>query len=114
MSQSYPQQGVGSYDREHDQFIRHDGSVRLSANWEAGASRSIQVGRMLAEEGGMISIGNFLARLRLCYNTDEIAELLGVSNNQAILYLKNLRIADLSGVGNRNVIADVNGDLSAP
>jgi len=47
-------------------------------------------------------------------NADEIIEIMGVSNNQANLHLKNLRIGDLAGVGNRNVIADVNGDLSAP
>ena len=106
------QQGVSG---DHDQFLRHDGTVPLSAGWDAGAFY-MRLTTLTADSGGpgLITLGNVAGYLRLTHNANEIIELLGVSNNQANLYLKNLRIADLAGVGNRNVIADVNGDLSAP
>ena len=104
------QQGVEGTD---GRYLRRDGSLGLTANWNAGDFQMI-CRTLLATAGGNVALGEAVNRLRLTYNADEIIELLGVSNNQANLHLKNLRIADLSGVGNRNVIADVNGDLSAP
>jgi len=109
MSRSYPQQGVGGMD---SRYLRADGSIPLSAGWNALAG--IRVTYLNASSGGYIALGNDVNYLRFIRNDNEIAELLGVSNNQANLHLKNLRIADLAGVGNRNVTADVNGDLSAP
>ena len=103
------QQGVEGTD---GRYLRRDGSVPLSAGWTA--VMGIRASYIHTSLGGRVSLGNDVNYLRFIYNTDEILELLGVSNNQANLHLKNLRVADLSGVGNRNVIADVNGDLSAP
>jgi len=110
MSRSYPQQGVEGTD---GRYLRRDGSVQLTADWDAGTN-TIRGLYFLADGGGQIALGNIPNILRLDSQGPEILQLLGVSNNQANLYLKNLRIADLAGVGNRNVIADVNGDLSAP
>ena len=94
-------------------YLRRDGSVPLSASWDAGVF-DIRSFNLLCDAGGVLCIGARNGTLRFVYSAAEIAELLGVSNNQATLYLKNLRVGDLAGVGNRNVIADVNGDLSAP
>jgi len=107
---SYPQQGVGGMD---SRYLRRDGSIPLTENWHAGP-QYIRLWNLIVDGGGLLALGAYDGVLRLVNNADEIMELLGVSNNQANLYLKNLRVADLSGVGNRNVIADVNGDLSAP
>lgn len=109
MSRSYPQQGVEGTD---GRFLRRDGSLPLTAAWNA--DQHIRGSSLQATTGGNIFLGNAVNFLRLVYQANEIFELLGVSNNQATLYLKNLRVEDLAGVGNRNVIADVNGDLSAP
>jgi len=107
---SYPQQGVEGTD---GRYLRRDGSLVLTANWNAGAYE-IRNTYFVATAGGVVVLGNTGGVLRIIKNASEIVEILGVSNNQAILYLKNLRVGDLAGVGNRNVIADVNGDLSAP
>ena len=104
------QQGVGGMD---PRYLRADGSIPLTAAWAAG--QLIYTLAFMATAGGNnIALGEYLNQLRIRKNADEIMEVIGVSNNQANLHLKNLRIADLTGVGNRNVIADVNGDLSAP
>jgi len=95
-------------------FLRHDGTVPLTGNWATLAGLLITAGYFRAHGGGNIHLGEVLNQLRVVREGPEIMKFLGVSNNQANLYLKNLRIADLAGVGNRNVIADVNGDLSAP
>ena len=109
MSQSYPQQGVGGMD---SRYLRSDGSISLTNIWNA--VQRISASYFLANSGGLIFLGSVPGGLRLENAGDEIIEMFGVSNNQANLHLKNLRVQDLSGVGNRNVIADVNGDLSAP
>ena len=103
------QQGIEGPD---GRFLRRDGTVPLSAGWNAALN--IIVSYLQADLGGRIVLGDIGGSLRLVNQANEIMELLGVSNNQANLYLKNLRVGDLAGVGNRNVIADVNGDLSAP
>ena len=103
------QQGVEGTD---GRYLRRDGTLPLTRYWDAG--QGIRTSYFRAEMGGNLVIGAIVNNLRLIYQANEILELLGVSNNQANLHLKNLRIADLAGVGNRNVIADVNGDLSAP
>jgi len=104
------QQGIEGRDSK---FLRHDGSVPLSGTWDAGGF-AVQAFRIMADSGGLIIFGDYPGQLRFVNNGLEIIEILGVSNNQAELHLKNLRVGDLAGVGNRNVIADVNGDLSAP
>ena len=104
------QQGVEGTD---GRYLRRDGSLPLTAVWDAGINQ-IRTAYFQADAGGIIVLGDGVGKLRIRYQGNEIAELVGVSDNQANLYLKNLRIADLAGVGNRNVIADVNGDLSAP
>lgn len=108
---SYPQQGVGGMD---SRYLRRDGSVPLTGNWNVGNQQINGIHSIVVTSGGILSFGNNPNSLRFVFNADEILELLGVSNNQANLHLKNLRVEDLAGVGNRNVIADVNGDLSAP
>ena len=104
------QQGIEGTD---GRYLRRDGSLALTGDWDVGA-QWIRATVLFADAGGLVGLGNYMNLLRFVYNADEIMELIGVSNNQANLHLKNLRIADLAGVGNRNVIADVNGDLSAP
>lgn len=105
------QQGVEGTD---GRYLRRDGSVPLTASWDVGNFSIIGVYNLRVSSGGNLYFGNALGELRILRNAAEIIELRGVSNNQANLYLKNLRVSDLAGVGNRNVIADVNGDLSAP
>jgi len=105
------QQGIQGRD---SRFLRHDGSVPLTAAWAVGGQNIHDVNVLRVTGGGSACLGDQANYLRLVHNANEIIELLGVSNNQANLHLKNLRIGDLAGVGNRNVIADVNGDLSAP
>lgn len=93
-------------------FLRHDGTIPLSAPWNS--PMYVIFDYLRCASGGNITLGEQAANLRIVRNAAEIIEILGVSNNQANLHLKNLRVGDLAGVGNRNVIADVNGDLSAP
>ena len=80
MSQSYPQQGVGGMD---SRYLRADGTLPLTDFWAAGQRITVTVAQ--AYSGGYISLGNNLGNLRICYNANEIAQLLGVSNNQATL-----------------------------
>ena len=104
------QQGIEGRD---SRFLRHDGSVPLTNPWYA--EKTIRCPRLYVTLGGNLNLGDSAGNLRLQRGSSaEIIEIIGESNNQANLHLKNLRIADLAGVGNRNVIADVNGDLSAP
>jgi len=112
MGQSYPQQGVGSYDREHDQFLRHDGSIPLTTLW--GADDVIRLTRLFVTSGGNINIGEVLNGLRITHEGAEVIKITGESNAEAELLQKNATMTDLSGVGVRAVLADVNGKLSAP
>lgn len=105
------QQGIEGRD---SRFLRHDGTIPLSASWNAGTGCNIYAQNFRAFLGGLINLGNMAGTLRITYQADEIAELLGVSGNQAELNLKNMTVEDLAGVGVRAVVADVNGKLSAP
>jgi len=109
MSQSYPQQGVGGMD---SRYVRRDGSVGLTGDWVS--TYRITTNNFRATSGGNFSLGEIVGALRISRIDNETIQIVGASNNFGVLNLKNLRVGDLSGVGNRNVIADVNGDLSAP
>lgn len=93
-------------------FLRHDGSVALSAIWNAGFR--ISADYFLAIAGGNVFLGEAATTLRITRETGETIKILGESDNEAELLQKNATMTDLSGVGVRAVMADVNGKLSAP
>jgi len=104
------QQGIEGAD---GRFLRADGSIPLTANWDAG-DQIITSDRIMADNGGLIGLGEHGAILRLRYFNDEVIRIVGVSNNEAEFLQKNATMTDLAGVGVRAVMADVNGKLSAP
>ena len=103
------QQGISG---DHDQFLRHDGTVGLTGNWNAALS--ISVARLYVASGGNFSLGDLAGWLRMSRHDAETLKITGVSNALAELNMKNSTIEDLAGIGVRAVVADVNGKLSAP
>ena len=104
------QQGIEGTD---GRYLRADGSVGLTANWDVGG-QSIRGAALIADMGGVIYLGEIVNTLRISRSTGEAIQILGESNNLAELDMKNTIITDLAGIGVRAVLADASGRLSAP
>lgn len=67
---------------EGAELLQRDGSIPLTSDWDAG-NKEITANQFRALAGGHIRLGEGINKLRIVYDSDEIAKILGVSNNIA-------------------------------